>query len=104
MEAHNGKTRLGSSEVPLVVKFADAKRREQPLAGLGLKRGSYLGDLKHMPDPAEFAMYQVAPYSAQFPWEYHGRRPNRGCICLCMMDRNVEHCDRTVPHVLPLYL
>jgi hypothetical protein len=28
MEAHNGKTRLGNSEVPLVVKFADAKRKE----------------------------------------------------------------------------
>ena len=28
MEAHNGKTRLGNSEVPLVVKFADAKRKD----------------------------------------------------------------------------
>lgn len=28
MEAHNSKTRLGTSEVPLVVKFADAKRKE----------------------------------------------------------------------------
>ena len=28
MEAHNGKTRLGTSEVPLVVKFADAKRKD----------------------------------------------------------------------------
>jgi hypothetical protein len=30
MEAHNSKTRLGTSEVPLVVKFADAKRKEPP--------------------------------------------------------------------------
>ena len=28
MEAHNSKTRLGTSEVPLVVKFADAKRKD----------------------------------------------------------------------------
>ena len=28
MEAHNGKTRMGNSEVPLVVKFADAKRKD----------------------------------------------------------------------------
>lgn len=28
MEGHNGKTRLGNSEVPLVVKFADAKRKD----------------------------------------------------------------------------
>ena len=30
MEAHNSKTRLGTSEVPLVVKFADAKRKDPP--------------------------------------------------------------------------
>lgn len=64
MEAHNGKTRMPSSEVPLVVKFADAKRREQPLhaIGMGYKRGGpgFFADPKHLPDPAaEFAMFQV---------------------------------------------
>ena len=28
IEAHNGKTRLPGSDVPMVVKFADAKRRD----------------------------------------------------------------------------
>ncbi len=32
MEAHNGKTRMGNSEVPLVVKFADAKRKDSGAA------------------------------------------------------------------------
>ena len=36
MEAHNGKTRMHSSDVPLVVKFADAKRKEDRL---GFGRG-----------------------------------------------------------------
>ena len=46
MEAHNSKTRLGTSEVPLVVKFADAKRKEppphhvSPLATLSCSQGT----------------------------------------------------------------
>lgn len=60
MEAHNCKTRLGNSEVPLVVKFADAKRREQqPLQGLSYKRASIFGDGKHLPELSDFGMYQV---------------------------------------------
>ncbi|KAK9851890.1 hypothetical protein WJX84_005735 [Apatococcus fuscideae] len=33
IEAHNGTTRLPGSEVPLVCKFADARRRESPVPG-----------------------------------------------------------------------
>ena len=62
MEAHNGKTRLGSSEVPLVVKFADAKRREQQMQalGMGFKRIPGWSDgAKHLGDPSVDFPYQV---------------------------------------------
>lgn len=52
MEAHNGKTRLGSSDVPLVVKFADAKRRDQQLQVVN-PYGAAIG----YPDPG--VAYQV---------------------------------------------
>ena len=44
IENHNGKTRLGNSEVPLVVKFADAKRK-QPAMGY---REGWMGDKQLM--------------------------------------------------------
>ena len=62
MEAHNGKTRLGSSEVPLVVKFADAKRRDQQLQALsmGFKRfPGWLEAAKALGDPTADFAYQV---------------------------------------------
>jgi hypothetical protein len=61
MEAHNGKTRLGSSEVPLVVKFADAKRREtqQQAPGMPFKGGSnWLEAAGHLGD-----------HNADFPYQ-----------------------------------
>ncbi|KAK9821938.1 hypothetical protein WJX81_005523 [Elliptochloris bilobata] len=39
MEAHNGKTRMGTSEVPLVVKFADAKRKDTGAGQMGVGWG-----------------------------------------------------------------
>lgn len=68
MEAHNGKTRLGSSEVPLVVKFADAKRREQQMQalGMGFKRLPGWPEVgKHPGDPAADFAYQVSSISGQ---------------------------------------
>ena len=70
LEAHNGKTRLGGSEVPLVVKFADAKRKDQAMQhlGLGLRGAAWMHDLKHMDAAAaEFAAYQVLPISLPHP-------------------------------------
>lgn len=87
MEAHNGVTRLPGSEMPLVVKFADAKRPESgypsPQGGhMGPRHGSW-GALHHgmhpgafhgMPpqgymhgglDPALAAQYGGLPYSLQ---------------------------------------
>ena len=68
LEAHNGKTRLAGSEVPLVVKFAYAKRKDQALQhlGLGLRDAAWTHDLKHMDTAAaEFAAYQVCPHRRQ---------------------------------------
>ena len=68
MEAHNGKTRLGSSEVPLVVKFADAKRREQQMQalGMGFKRmPGWVDASKHLADPAADFAYQASSSLAQ---------------------------------------
>ena len=60
LEAHNGKTKLGASEVPLVVKFADAKRKDvtmSHMSSLGMQH--WMPDVKRMdPATAEFA-YQV---------------------------------------------
>lgn len=39
MEAHNGVTRLPGSEMPLVVKFADAKRPEAQYQGGHMQHG-----------------------------------------------------------------
>jgi len=63
MEAHNGKTRLGSSEVPLVVKFADAKRREtqQQAPGMPFKGGSnWLEAAGHLGDHTADFPYQAS--------------------------------------------
>lgn len=60
LEAHNGKTRLGTSEVPLVVKFADAKRRDQHLQlGLGMRGPNWLHEL----NPATEFSHYVCPVS-----------------------------------------
>jgi hypothetical protein len=63
MEAHNGVTRLPGSEMPLVVKFADAKRPEPGYAqggsphvgrqqmgwGMGLHPGMHPGAFHGIP-------------------------------------------------------
>lgn len=62
MEAHNGKSRLGSSEVPMVVKFADAKRRDQQMqaVGLGYKRlPGWVDASKNLGDPSVDYAYQA---------------------------------------------
>jgi len=82
MEAHNGKTRLGSSEVPLVVKFADAKRRDSqqqggpgmqmPFKGAAkwLETAGHLGDHSHGGD----FPYQVLCQTCRLVCYRWGRR------------------------------
>ena len=52
IDAHNANTRLGGAEVPLVVKFADAKRRD---AGGPMGRGR-AGDW-----PRDYRRHPLAP-------------------------------------------
>ena len=83
MDAHNGKTRMGSSEVPLVVKFADAKRKEAPAYQMGLpsfKPDVWPPDQKRLTpaELAEFAAFQVSAARSWshpdcFSWQIFGR-------------------------------
>ena len=63
MEAHNGKTRLGSSEVPLVVKFADAKRRDSQ------QQGPQGMPFKGAANWLEAAGHHLADHGPEFPYQ-----------------------------------
>ena len=65
IENHNGKTRLGNSEVPLVVKFADAKRK-QPAMGY---REGWMGDKQ--------LMGRLAAEQAAYGYQASPSFPNR---------------------------
>ena len=49
IEAHNGKTRLPGSDVPVVVKFADAKRRDTNAANARAALGQWSAGLRQQP-------------------------------------------------------
>lgn len=71
IDAHNANTRLGTSEVPLVVKFADAKRRDQGPTPFGRGRvADWPKDYRRHPlAPSELAL-QVRSAAMQLPFAH----------------------------------
>lgn len=80
MEAHNGVTRLPGSEMPLVVKFADAKR---PESGYPPPGGGHMG-------PRHGSWGALHP--GMHPGAFHGMPPQVGCILVHVKVATVACC------------